>query len=159
MLRVGVTGHRLLPRMTADLVARALRDRSTRWAAGGVIGLTCLADGADQLFAEAVLAAGGVIEVILPAERHRLDLPAQAWPAHDRLLRRACSVDPLPYAVPTPEAHMAAGRRLVDRCDRLVAVWDGAPARGLGGTADVVTYARQRSVPVEIIWPAGAWRP
>ena len=40
----------------------------------------------------------------------------------------------------------------------LVAVWDGQPARGLGGTADVVAYARQRGVPMEVIWPQGATR-
>ena len=44
----------------------------------------------------------------------------------------------------------------VDRSGVLVAVWDGQPARGLGGTADVV--ARQRGVPMEVIWPQGATR-
>jgi spore coat protein U-like protein len=29
---------------------------------------------------------------------------------------------------------------------------------GLRGTADVVTYARQRGVPVTVIWPQGATR-
>lgn len=29
---------------------------------------------------------------------------------------------------------------------------------GLRGTADVVTYARQRGVPVTVIWPEGASR-
>jgi hypothetical protein len=40
----------------------------------------------------------------------------------------------------------------------LVAVWDGQPSRGLEGTADVVAYANQRGVPVEVIWPEGATR-
>jgi hypothetical protein len=29
---------------------------------------------------------------------------------------------------------------------------------GLGGIADVVAYARQRGVPVRVIWPEGASR-
>jgi hypothetical protein len=41
-----------------------------------------------------------------------------------------------------------------DRTDD--AVWDGLPARSYGGTADVVEYARQRNIPVQVIWPAGA---
>ena len=45
-----------------------------------------------------------------------------------------------------------------DRSSVLVAVWDGQPSRGLGGTADVVAYARQRSVPVTVTWPEGASR-
>jgi hypothetical protein len=42
--------------------------------------------------------------------------------------------------------------------DRLVAVWDGLPARGVGGTAEVVADARELGLPVEVVWPAGAWR-
>jgi hypothetical protein len=47
---------------------------------------------------------------------------------------------------------------MVDHADELYAVWDGQPARGYGGTADVVAYARQRSIPVRVIWPDGAER-
>jgi len=39
-----------------------------------------------------------------------------------------------------------------------VAVWDGKPARGVGGTADIVSYARQKGVPVAVLWPDGAAR-
>jgi hypothetical protein len=54
---------------------------------------------------------------------------------------------------------MAGGRAVVDRSDVLMAVWDGQPARGLAGTADVGAYARERGVPVEVIWPEGATGP
>ncbi len=53
---------------------------------------------------------------------------------------------------------MAAGRAVADRSDLLLAVWDGAPAAGLGGTADIVRYAEERGKAVEIIWPEGARR-
>jgi hypothetical protein len=53
---------------------------------------------------------------------------------------------------------MAAGRSVADRSDLLLAVWDGAPAAGFGGTADVIRYARERSKAVEIVWPEGARR-
>ncbi len=32
-------------------------------------------------------------------------------------------------------------RTVVDAVDLLIAIWNGKPARGLGGTADVVSYA------------------
>lgn len=154
-MRVGVTGHRRLPPTTAALVARELRRCIGRWAAVGVVGLTCLADGADQLFAEAVLAAGGAIEVILPARRHAL--PADSCRAHDRLVRLAHLVECLAYDMPTPIWPPAGSSPIA-----ATACWPfgtGAPARGLGGTADVVAYAVMRAVPVEIVWPPGAWRP
>jgi hypothetical protein len=54
---------------------------------------------------------------------------------------------------------MDGGRAVGDRSNVLVAVWDGQPARGLGGTADVVVaYARERGVLVQVIWPEGATR-
>ena len=56
------------------------------------------------------------------------------------------------------KGYIAWGHTGVDRSSVLVAVWDGQPARGLGGTADVVAYARQRGVPMEVIWPQGATR-
>jgi hypothetical protein len=58
----------------------------------------------------------------------------------------------------TERAHLAAGQVVVDRSERLVAVWDGKPARGIGGTADIVSYARQKGVPVAVVWPEGAAR-
>jgi hypothetical protein len=47
---------------------------------------------------------------------------------------------------------------MISRADQLLAVWDGQPARGFGGTADVVAAARSRPVPITVIWPDGATR-
>ena len=43
---------------------------------------------------------------------------------------------------------MASGRYILDRCRFLIAVWDGQPGGGLGGTAHIVTEARQRGLPL-----------
>ena len=67
-------------------------------------------------------------------------------------------VEALEHTESTEQAHMDAGKVVVDRSSVLLAVWDGQPSRGLGGTADVVAYARQRGVPVTVIWPEGASR-
>jgi hypothetical protein len=64
----------------------------------------------------------------------------------------------LPFAESTPEAHMAAGEFMISAADELFAVWDGKPARGFGGTADIVAHARERDLPVQVIWPDGAQR-
>ncbi|NUP64306.1 MAG: hypothetical protein HOW71_19265 [Nonomuraea sp.] len=58
---------------------------------------------------------------------------------------------------------MTASARMLDDAEVLFAIWDGQPARGYGGTADVVAEARRREVPVRVIWPdearrtLGAW--
>ncbi len=39
------------------------------------------------------------------------------------------------------QAYESVGRSVVDACEILIAVWDGKPAQGRGGTADIVRYA------------------
>ncbi|OEV05450.1 hypothetical protein [Streptomyces oceani] len=52
----------------------------------------------------------------------------------------------------------AGSESLVGLVEQLLAVWDGQPSRGYGGTAEVVAYARRMGVPVTVLWPEGATR-
>lgn len=155
--RLAVTGHRGLPADTAELIDAALRafigsqDPPPS-------GITCLADGADQLFARAILDAGGSLHVIVPAQQYRDGLPTEAHAQYDALIMRAATVKALPYVESTSDAHMAASLAMLEETDTLLAVWDGQPARGYGGTADIVTLAHDRDIPVHVIWPDGAHR-
>lgn len=157
MPRIAVSGHRGLPADTAGLVDGAIRAALAN-CAPDLIGLSCLADGADQIFARAVIDLGGKLEAVIPAEKYRDGLPDQTWPEYDDLLAHAAAVHQLPFAESTSESHMAASKLMVDSADELLAVWDGQPARAYGGTADVVEYARERGLPVRVIWPEGARR-
>jgi hypothetical protein len=123
-----------------------------------VTGLSCLADGADQIFARAVTELGGTLEAVIPATEYREKLPADSHPAYDDLLAQATVVHRLPFTESTSESHMAASKLMVDKADELYALWDEKPARGYGGTADVVAYAREHGTPVRVIWPDGAQR-
>ena len=77
---------------------------------------------------------------------------------HDALFAKASAVDRLDRVESTEDAHMEASRAMLAQADRLFAVWDGPPARGYGGTADVVAEAHKRGIPVTVIWPDGARR-
>jgi hypothetical protein len=157
-MRIAITGHRGLPAATEQLVDQAIREQLAAYADQDIIGVSNLADGADQLFAQAVLDAGGQLEVIIPADRYRDGLPESAHASYDRLLSKASSAHRLDRVESTAEAHMEASNLMLDTADRLFAVWDGQPARAYGGTADVVAEARKRGIPVTIIWPQGAVR-
>jgi hypothetical protein len=50
------------------------------------------------------------------------------------------------------DAYAQAGRYVVDHCDVLIAVWDGEPTGGRGGTAEIVEYAREQNRPVLRVW-------
>ena len=140
---------------TSRLVNQALRAALAE-RAPDVTGLSCLADGADQIFARAVTDLGGTLEAVIPAAEYREKLLGESHPGYDDLFARAAAV--LRCRESTPESHMAASKLMVDQADELYAVWDGKPARAYGGTADVVAYAREHGTPVRVIWPNGAQR-
>jgi hypothetical protein len=155
-VRFGVTGHQVLPPRIVD---RAV-DHWRRVLPGGAAlhGVSSLADGADQLFAAHVVAAGGTLEAVLPCEDYAGSLVPDSRSRFEDLRRAAATVVTMPYRTPCEEAFLAAGQAMVDRCDHVFAVWDGLPARGVGGTADIVAYARSRGRPVTVLWVEGVRR-
>jgi hypothetical protein len=157
-MQIAITGHRELPEPTVNLVNTAIRRQLAEHTDTALIGLTCLADGADSIFAQAVLDASGSLVVVVPAAEYRDGLPTEHHPVYDALISRAVEVVRLGHRESTSQSHMDASMYMLGQADRLLAVWDGAPARGYGGTADVVEAAKQRGVPVTVIWPDGAGR-
>lgn len=157
VVRFGVTGHQILPPRIVDRAEEHWR----RVLPGGsqLYGVSSLAEGADQLFAAHVLAVGGVLEAILPCADYASSLATDDGRARFEQLRRAAgTVISLPFPKPSGQAFLAAGQVMVERCDHLFAIWDGRPARGLGGTADIVAYARARGTPVTVLWVDGVVR-
>ncbi|MGE7385952.1 hypothetical protein ACQKM2_10810 [Streptomyces sp. NPDC004126] len=157
-MRVGITGHRGLSpeveKRVHGLLAAAVGDLD----AAELTGVSCIADGPDAWFAQVVLDHGGRLEVVIPAEEYREGLPDTHWPVYDDLLHRASDVHRTGMAASDSAAHMAGSEILVGLADVLFAVWDGKPAWGFGGTADVVAYAEKVGVPVRVLWPEGAER-
>ncbi|GAA1965430.1 hypothetical protein [Kitasatospora viridis] len=156
-MRIGITGHRGLPEELEGVV-RAMLAQELAQAGAQLTGVSCIADGPDAWFAEEVLARGGRLEVVIPAEAYRAGLPPEYHETYDHLLRSAAEVHDTGLAVADEQAHMRGSELLVQRVERLLAVWDGRPARGYGGTADVVAYAGRFGVPVTVLWPDGAVR-
>ncbi len=143
-MRVGITGHQRLKDSSVWPWVAAEMDEVLTQLPEPLTGISSLAIGADQLFAQVVLERGGALEVILPFEDYARQFEdAQAIENYYRLLERGSRVEVLPARASDEEAYLAAGQRVVDLADCLVAVWDGEPAVGLGGTADVVDYAQQ----------------
>jgi hypothetical protein len=59
----------------------------------------------------------------------------------------------MPFETSSRAAYLAASEAMLDRCDLLLAVWNGSPSRRVGDTADVIAKARERHLPVEVLWP------
>lgn len=155
--RIAISGHRGLSGPTTALVDKGIR-AALAAEPPGFTGISCLANGADQIFACAIADLGGSLEAIVPARTYRDKLPAEAQPRYDSLLAAAATVHRLPFIESNSQSYWSASTLMIDTADELYAVWDGKPARGRGGTADVVAYARERDIPVHVIWPLGACR-
>jgi hypothetical protein len=107
-----------------------------------LVGLSSLAIGTDQLFAERVLAAGGELYVVIPHASYEATFQTAAdHKVYKRLLDRATHKETLVGSGARGDAYLLAGHRIADLAEVIVAVWDGRPAAGRGGTADAVAYA------------------
>ena len=154
---IGATGHQNIPSSAFEYVRRQIQEALDQ-ARRPLEGASALAVGADQLFAERVLGGEGRLHVVVPSRGYEATFKGSDRDRYERLLTLAYQVETLNYPEPSEEAFLAAGKRIVDMCDLLLAVWDGREAQGPGGTADVVAYAREVGKPVEIIWPEGMVR-
>lgn len=161
---MGVTGHRVLPadQLLTERVAEVLRGLRARCERGPatpvrLTAISALAEGADRLVARTVLAEGGRLEAVLPMplasyledfgdERSRREFRA--------LLEQAARITrghQRPHTQEERESfYRAAGENLVARGDVLLALWNGEPSRGRGGTADIVAFARSLGKP--LVW-------
>jgi hypothetical protein len=171
VLAVGVTGHRadVLPEGSVPILRDRIRDVLVRIAEAGrdlleqeracfapgeprMRFVSPIADGADQIAAEVALELGWELEAILPFERadYRASLANHgSRERFDTLIERASCLLELPG---NPDhgldAYVMTGRATVAHCDVLIAVWDGLPPRGRGGTGEVVQLALTRGTAI-----------
>ncbi|MGC1617499.1 MAG: hypothetical protein WA765_03320, partial [Candidatus Acidiferrum sp.] len=131
--------------------------------------LSPLAEGADRVVARAVLDCPGArLDVVLPltledyleefaTEESRKEFKEllgrcrKPVPLRTRRIRDD-RPDPGDQAELRRQAYRQAGQYVVDHCDVLIAVWDGQPSRGRGGTAETIQYALDQNRPIIRVW-------
>jgi hypothetical protein len=171
VLSVGVTGHRAEVLAEGDVerirervretlqlleaAAHGLLERERDCFAPGPARLrfvSPIADGADQIAAELALELGWELQAILPFARdvYRASLANDAARERfDALIGRAACLLELPGDPDDSlDAYIMTGRATVAHCDVLIAVWDGKPPRGRGGTGEVVQLALTRGTAI-----------
>lgn len=153
---VGFTGHRQLA--DTDGTAQALTTILTelqRESPGEWIALSSVAAGADQIFVRTALDLGLGWEALLPLPLvdFERDFAPEEWNLVKELLSRGEHLSVIADPGSREEAYLTGGFEIVNHCDVLLAVWDGLSARGKGGTADIVAYARAMGRPLIIINP------
>jgi len=149
---VGFSGHqdlggRSIAKWVAEQLGRALLNNDVR------LGITSLAVGADQLFARKLIELNIPYRAVIPCQEYQKTFARKDLVKFRRLIAGAESRITLPFVEPSEEAFYQAGKRIVDEATLLISVWNGLPARGLGGTADIVSYALGKNRPVIQINP------
>jgi len=156
-LRLGVTGHRQFDDVpTATAMIDHVLDRLLAGEREAIV-VSNLAEGADRLVTTLVVdGRGGHLEAVLPLPPD--DYASDFTSAESRLefehwLEIAAAIEVVEQRGDDSReaAYERAGVVMVDRVDVLIAVWDGKPSRGRGGTADIIRYAFDRDVVVEVV--------
>ncbi len=153
-LTVGVTGHRAIrPQDEAALAAGVkgeLKRLRRKYPHSPLIMLSSLAEGADQLCAQAALEMGIPLIAVLPMEQreYEKDFTGAALEGLRSLCAQAEQAFVCPFAEAAPEApgrdffYRQAGIYVATHCHVLLALWDGAPGTDAGcGTAEAVEFA------------------
>ena len=148
---VAVTGHRdILPddiSLLSTVVSKVLAGISADHPNTPCLLITGLAEGADRIVARCALKTGWRIGAVLPLARDEYEADfesEQSITEFRELLGLSVWVRaPDSGAVERPDCYRALGDWLARQAQVLIAMWDGGPGNGPGGTADVVTRFRE----------------
>jgi hypothetical protein len=153
-LTIGISGHRWLKEshQFMDAINKVLEEINRVYSFRKLKLLSPLAEGADSIVAKRILSLSNthlIALLPLPVEEYLEDFSTpESVKEFQEFLHRADQVIELPGNQVREDAYVALGRALLDQCDILVAIWDGEPARGRGGTAEIVREARTRGMPL-----------
>jgi hypothetical protein len=154
LVKIAVSGHRQLSdctRLEASILAAAGRIKAVYPKQRYQV-FSCLAEGADRLLTRILvetLSADLTIVLPLPEPDYLQDFETnESIEEYQSLMLLSEKVIEPGPGLTRPQAYQDANRFLVKVCDLLVAIWDGTPARGEGGTGEMVAMSRQVSRPV-----------
>jgi hypothetical protein len=155
-ITLGITGHRYLAEIDKirSGLEGAIESLVTSYQKANFRVLSALAEGADQLVtARLLLLPRTRLWVVLPfPEDEYLERFTSLAVKEDfqTLIKRADRIIKMPVEGSQGDGYLNAGRYIVNHSDVLIAIWDGKPAQGEGGTGDLVTQAQNLNMP--LIW-------
>jgi hypothetical protein len=151
-MKVGFTGHQKRPGIDWAWVVSVLRKELSSLL-NIEAAYSSLAAGGDQLFAEVALELSIPLIGVVPLDDYESHFESRSDLLTYRRLLGQATVIRLGMKGDPERAFFSAGKYIVEHCHIVLAVWDGKPAEGLGGTADVVEYARSKGKTVVHIDP------
>ncbi|MCD6577286.1 MAG: hypothetical protein J7K66_04645 [Anaerolineaceae bacterium] len=153
IVHLGVSGHRFLDDLPAliNSIQKVLDNFNIRHKNSEFQIISPLAVGADQLVTECVLehpAASLTVLLPMPLKDYLEEFSESEKTMFMRFYNKREKLIQLPYYEKKDEAYLKMGKFLLNSIDYLIVLWNGKPARGNGGTAQIVKLARQRHLPM-----------
>lgn len=164
---VGITGHRNIDRNDQKLKSVLVEELKKLFDAHDeIMLLSPLAEGSDRLFVDTALDIGAEkiqkLRVMMPFEKKvylddfvtdesKEEFLAMT-PEEGSKQYRGVDVEILtvPCQESKEDAYLKSGQWTAKNSDILIAIWDGKPGNGKGGTADIFDYAKEKKK--KIIW-------
>lgn len=140
-MKVGITGHQNLTTYQSDWLTNALKSEIRNIKIDEAY--SCLAIGADQIFAKVFLENRIPLIAVIPCKRYHQTFKENYLQDYEALIKEASNVIQLDFENPSEQAFYEAGKFIVDNSDILFAFWNNLPSKGLGGTADIVLIAEK----------------
>lgn len=155
---VGVTGHRNLSPKCSEIINGELKKINENYKVETVY--SPLAEGADMVVAQFFINFNKKIKIIVPlpfdikmykksfkdkdSENKFDDLLKSSYKNY--ALTNTYSLDEIQRnSAIKNELYKAVGEHVVDNSDIIIAVWNGKPSNGTGGTAEIVEYAKKKN--------------
>jgi hypothetical protein len=150
-MKAGITGHQNLSVAESDWLKEELEIEIKQIKIEEAY--SCLAIGADQLFANVILANKIPLVAITPCKKYEQTFDEKNIELYKSLVKQAVNKIQLDFESPSEEAFYEAGKTVVNKSDVVFAFWNNLPAKGLGGTADIVEYAKSKSKKIILLNP------
>jgi hypothetical protein len=151
VVKMGVSGHRYLRDIPVleKAISLVVDQVLERYAGRKLEMYNPLAPGADQLTAAIALQKNIPLIVLLPfaQEQYVHEFPEKDQRTFLKLARKAQKVVQIPFQE-RKYPYRVLGNYLIDQMDCLIAVWNGQPKRGPGGTGEVVEGFRYKGKPL-----------
>ncbi|OQZ00603.1 MAG: hypothetical protein B6D35_06045 [Candidatus Brocadia sp. UTAMX2] len=159
ILKIGVTGHRLLNNTavltkqiqnTLHRIRQHFQQKLGEMIAFEIV--SSLAEGADRLVVHETLKelnASLIVPLPFPKEDYMSDfVSSESRKEFEGLLKRAKKVETIPPARTRNEGYERAGQYVINQSDVLIALWDGEYSGRQGGTSDMVKLAKVHHIPL-----------
>jgi hypothetical protein len=157
-LIMGVSGHRWVnesPKLL-NAIDEVLEKIIECYSSKELVLVSPLAEGADRIVAKRAISLPNVRLIALlpfPMEEYLEDFSSkESEREFQELYYQAEQVEELPGSLDREEAYLELGKVLINQSDLVIAIWDGKPAKGKGGTEEVVQMAREQGMPLAWIF-------